>query len=113
MAETSDITPAMRRHFMQKASLPKRQIAEANMFLSQLKEVGTPTEQHVKTGHNLLQTLEEKTELYEFYAAVRAGQEGDHITDEVIEQRVSAIAKQVEPAEKAVEGLRRALDTIT
>ncbi len=111
MTDTRDINAGMRAHFMQKANLPKRQIAEANMFLSHLKDAGHPTPQDVKTGQHLLNTLEAKTELYEFYAAVRAGQEASNESD--LDTRVNAIAKSVEPAEKATEKLRRVLETIT
>lgn len=110
MTDTRDINAGMRAHFMQKANLPKKQIAEANFFLSHIKDAGHPTQAEVQTGRQLLQTLEARTELYEFYAAVRAGQEA--ASDSELDKRVTAIAKSVEPAEKATENLRRVLETV-
>lgn len=111
MTDTRDINPNMRAHFMQKATLPKRDVAAANMFLAHLEGGHVHTPQEAVTGQKLLHTLEAKTELYEFYAAVRAGQEAKDESD--IERRVTAIAKAVEPAEQTTEKLRKVLETVT
>ena len=110
MTDTRDINAGMRAHFMQKANLPKKQIAEANFFLSHLSDAKHPTPTEKQAGQEILSNLEARTELYEFYAAVRAGQEARDDRD--IDKRVSAIAKSVEPAEQATENLRRVLETV-
>lgn len=110
MTQTRDINQGMRAQFTQKATLPKKDVAAANMFLDHLHDAGKPTPKDVARGQKILHKLEAKTELYEFYAAVRAGQEASDESD--LENRVNAIVKSVETVEKTKENLRRALEKI-
>ncbi len=108
MTETRDIG-TIRNHFSLKAELPKKTIEKAEQFLGHLSE-SKPTPKDVTTGHKLLTTLEQKTELYEFHAAVLAGQQASSETD--LDTRVTAIAKSAEQAERTTERLRNALKVI-
>ncbi len=105
MTETRDIG-TISNHFSLKAELPQKTIKQAKEFLGHLAET-TPTATDVATGHQLLTTLEEKTELYAFHAAVLAGQEAS--SDKDLDTRVTAIAKSSEQAERTTERLRTAL----
>ena len=108
MTDTRDIG-TIRNHFSLKAELPKKTIAQAEKFLDQL-DTGAPTPKTVKTGQQLLSTLQEKIELYEFQAAVLAGQQASSESD--LDNRVSAIAKSAEQAERTTERLRTTLKAI-
>lgn len=108
MTETRDIG-TIRNHFSTKAELPKKTIKQAEEFLGHLQET-TPTAKDVTTGHKLLNTLQEKIELYEFQAAVLAGMQASSETD--LDNRVSAIAKSAEQAERTTERLRTTLKAI-
>ncbi|MDI1228259.1 MAG: hypothetical protein PSY14_11300 [bacterium] len=108
MTETREIG-TIRNHFSLKAELPKKTIKQAEQFLGHLSET-TPTAKDITTGHQLLTTLQEKTELYEFQAAVLAGQQASSEKD--LDTRVSAIAKSAEQAERTTERLRSALKAI-
>lgn len=108
MTETRDIG-TIRNHFSLKAELPKKTIQQAEQFLGHLAET-TPTAKDVSTGQKLLNTLQEKIELYEFQAAVLAGQQASSESD--LDNRVSAIAKSAEQAERTTERLRSTLKAI-
>ena len=108
MTETRDIG-TIRNHFSLKAELPKKTIQQAEQFLGHLADT-TPTAKDVSTGQKLLSTLQEKIELYEFQAAVLAGQQASSESD--LDNRVSAIAKSAEQAERTTERLRTTLKAI-
>lgn len=112
MTETHDIQ-TLRAHFAKKAVLPKTQIAQARKFLDHLTETtlnGGPSVKDVRAGQKILHTLEEKTELFEFHAAILAGQEASNEKD--LDRRVKAIAKSAQVAEDTTSRLREALKTI-
>lgn len=106
MTETQDISN-LRTQFARKAVLPEKQIAKAQEFLSHIAESKTASEQDLRTGQRLLHALEHRTELFEFHAAVLAGQES--LTDKELARRVDEIAKSAEVAEQTTNRLREAL----
>ena len=95
--------------FAAKAVVPRTQIAQAEQFLTHLS-AHTDAKPDVQTGHKVLQDLETHTELYEFNAAILAGQEASSERD--LDRRVDTIAKTIAPAEAASSRLREALKTI-
>ena len=89
-----------------KAAVPKKQIADAEQFLNLLQ--GTqPSANDVQTGKKVLADLDAQKELYEFQAAVLAGQEAKSDSD--LDRRVNTIAQTIRPAEVASDKLRDAL----
>ena len=109
MTDSRSVDSSLAAVFAAKAVVPKKQIAEAEQFLTHLSsnDAGKPDPQ---TGKKVLQDLEAQTELYEFHAAVLAGQEASSERD--LDRRVDTIAKTIAPAEAASSRLREALKTI-
>lgn len=106
MTETHDVS-TLRTQFAKKAVLPEKQIARAREFLSHLTESPKPTPTDLRTGQKILHSLEHRTELFEFHAAVLAGQEA--VSEKELEQRVNDIARSAEVAEQTTDRLREAL----
>lgn len=109
MTETQDISN-LRTQFAKKAILPEKQIARAQEFLTHIADSKTATKEDLRTGQRLLHSLEHRTELFEFHAAVLAGQES--LTEKELARRVDEIAKSAEVAEQTTHRLREALKGI-
>lgn len=109
MTETQDISN-LRSQFARKAVIPEKQIARAQEFLTHIAEGKPPTKDVLRTGQRLLHALEHRTELFEFHAAVLAGQES--LTEKELARRVDEIAKSAEVAEQTTRRLREALKGI-
>jgi len=111
MTDTRSVDQGLSAAFAAKAVVPKKQIAEAQQFLSMINNANTvPSETVVQKGKQVLSDLDNHTELYEFNAAILAGQQATNESD--LEQRVNTIAKSIQPAEAASEQLRAALKTL-
>ncbi|MDE1151316.1 MAG: hypothetical protein PW788_02170 [Micavibrio sp.] len=111
MTDTRSVDQGLSATFAAKAVVPKKQIADAEQFLSLIGNAkAVPTQTDVQKGKQLLSDLDDKTELYEFNAAILAGQEATN--DKDLEQRVDTIAKSIRPAEVASDRLREALKTL-
>lgn len=106
-------TSKMRSDFAQKAVLPETQIAAAEKFVSQLSKLAQtgapPSEKVIKSGKDLLQNLEQQTEIFMFHAAVLAGQESSTDTD--LDSKIEAVEQSVARAEQTSTKLRSALKT--
>ncbi len=89
------------------AAVPKKQIADAEQFVQLLTGSAKPTANDVKAGKKVLADLDAQKELYEFQAAILAGQQAT--TESDLDRRVNAIAKTIRPAEVASDKLREAL----
>lgn len=106
MTETQDISN-LRTQFARKAVLPEKQIARANEFMSHVSGSKNASKEDIRTGQRLLHSLEHRTELFEFHAAVLAGQES--LSDKELASRIDEIAKSAEVAEQTTDRLRETL----
>lgn len=106
-------TSKMRTDFAQKAVLPETQIEAAEKFVSQLSKLtqggAPPSDKVIKSGKELLQNLEQQTEVFMFHAAVLAGQEASTDTD--LDTKIEAVEQSVARAEQTTTKLRSALKT--
>lgn len=106
-------TSKMRSDFAQKAVLPETQIEAAEKFVSQLSKLtqggAPPSDKVIKSGKELLQNLEQQTEVFMFHAAVLAGQEASTDTD--LDTKIEAVEQSVARAEQTTTKLRSALKT--
>jgi len=109
MTDSRSVDSSLAAVFAAKAVVPKKQIAEAEQFLSHLNN-NAAAKPDPTTGKRVLQDLEAQTELYEFHAAILAGQEAS--SDRDLDRRVDTIAKTIAPAEAASNRLREALKNI-
>lgn len=109
MTDIQKTTEGLRAQFTSNAKLPSHQIADAEKFISSLKQNGkAPDAKTLENGKALLKSLENSTELFAFNATVLAAQEssGDHDLD----ARLKTISSGVEQAERTTTKLRQTLE---
>jgi hypothetical protein len=104
-------TAGLRVHFAKKAELPARQIESAESFIDTLDKLAAagqkPDATTVADGKALLKTLDDKTQLFMFNAAVLAGQEA--ATDKELDRKIAKISEGLERAQDTSDRLRQTL----
>jgi hypothetical protein len=99
-------TARLSQTFARQAQIPDREIMDAKKFLTTLAKGNAPADAIV-TGGKILQSLEEKMEVYAFSAAVLAGQESTD--DKALGKKLDDIDTNIANVEKTTAHLKKAL----
>lgn len=111
MTDAPAASATLRTLFAEKAVLPRRQIADAEKFIDQLKDTiakgGMPSADDITKGQKLLERLQNQTEIFGFNAAILAGQEA--ATEGDLDRKLQAISNGITRAQNTSERLRETL----
>jgi hypothetical protein len=111
MTDTPAASATLRSLFAEKAVLPRKQIAAAEKFISHLKDTiaqgGTPSPEDLSAGRRLLERLQNQTEIFEFNAAILAGQ--DSASEGDLDRKLRVISNGIDRAQSTSERLRETL----
>lgn len=125
MVDSTVKTLGLRTHFSSKAVLPEKELREAMAFLDQLQglvkkyEVSSKQERPVRERNTQrladlkeetalhLRTLQQRTDIYMFNAAVLAGM--DSSSEGGLDKKVAKISEDIKLAEKTCQSLYHAL----
>lgn len=114
MADTPAAIATLRAEFAKNAVLPRKQIAAAEKFISQLNQSMSqglkPTAEDLQHGQKLLKKIENQTEIFMFNAVILAAHE--HDTDRELDQKLQAIGEGIDQAESTSSRLRETLKAL-
>jgi hypothetical protein len=108
---TAPETVTLREQFSKNAVLPRKQIAEANRFIEQLKSFADkgekPTLQHLRVGERLLESIENQLTIVGFNAVQLSVME--HHSEHDLNRRLEVIGKGIDQAQATSDRLRESL----
>lgn len=111
MADTPAAIATLRAEFAKNAVLPRKQLAAAEKFITQLNETMAqgqkPSVDELKHGEKLLKKIENQTEIFMFNAAILAGQDDTPYSE--MERQLQAIGNRIDQAEATSTRLRETL----
>lgn len=102
----------LRTQFANNAKLPQSHIADAEQFLTSLKQTvqsgQAPSAKTLENGHKILNSLQNSTEVFAYNATILASQEA--AGDQELDARLKSISTGVEQAERTTTRLRQTLE---